>query len=1034
MKNFYSVLLVGAMLAIPGCGGGGGGSSSSSNIGSQAPRPSKAYRDPLMAQDVNTFYSDSGTYSPIVNNRFGQLTFRLADGEPTDVVSVDKYTGELTLLNPGDVRIYVEDNSSVYQTSSDIFTVHLEKSPNVNLSASLLTISTHEAQPKYLDIRGTQGTLSYEVAPDSTHLIDIDRNSGAITPLDTYGWATVYITDNGNRRYEPKTIRASVKVESVSLGELKYGKITQSYSEGLTLMPQQVSGGNKGTFRYQLDYHYADSDVLTVNPYNGQMIVNKQGTVVIKVINELDDSYSVDKREAYFYVEITQGLRSALSVSDASFPYSPDHVITPSVNNAKGDVSYHVESGDDVIAIDYNTRKPKIVGVGTATLVATDNRNENYEPSSDRFEYTVTEADHPGLGNKHITHVFTEDLVDRQLTPVLEGQKGRLTFVGPSNVVSAQPGKLSIEHAGTTKLTVTDDGGPNYKSSTAELTVTIEKAPHPALNMDNITRKYQDNLCIELSDANITGNKGALSVTLRGEPADSPVTFDVSKSCFNVHKQGSAIFDVVSQESADYEASAPQPLTIVINPADSTISVDNGIEAVYAPGNPTINPPTVTGYKGTLSYRLAPSTKYRDVVQVNSQTGKMTVLNAGSTTVEVTDSGADGFKSATTTFSVTINPAENPVEVSYPAVAYKSGESIFPTVRNAATGLKYYLYNSSLTVVELANTSTGEMKVKSAGDYQVSVNAEKSRNYLARHITGIIGRVEKAPHPGIVTEKESFYFEPMKKITLDLPNAIGSRSFSVESNNGRDNHDFSSIDSNSGEVTLLDYDPRASDALMDVQITEAESKNYLALGATVEAEKQFYIKPPKQGVADKDVALAPIWTLDESNLNLNTNFKALEGTSVRFAGLISVLQPTTEQLNRLGEGANLLALVQPVGSTNVADRRSVQIYAKRYVGCESEVNVLNLVNVKSVKMDSSTYCLFGNTNRFMTYTLVDDSNLTPGEWELVTPFVAYEYSDRLFSSSDSGGAYVNGGGTLIGGAEPTHVVEWHRLTLRFTKD
>ncbi|WP_299017920.1 hypothetical protein [uncultured Photobacterium sp.] len=1041
MRNIYSVLLVSGMLAISGCGGGGGGSSSSSGTVAQKPRPGKAFRSPLMAQNVNTTYSESGTYHPIVNNQFGQLTFRLADGEPTDVVSVDKYTGSLTILNPGDVRIYVEDNSSVYKTSSDTFTVHIEKSPNFELSASQLTISTLETEAKYLDVRGKQGTLIYDVSSDSAHLIDVDHYTGAITPRGIDGWATVIISDSGNRRYESKTYKATVRIKTVNPGSLEYGKISRPYSEGLTITPQKVSGGDEGIFNYYLSEYHQDSDVLTIDSRTGQMDVKKTGTVVIKVVNKLDESYEQDSRIAYFQVDITKGPRPKLTVNDASFPYSPDHVIKPAANNAKGQVTYRVESDDDAIVIDSNTRLPKIVGVGTTTLVATDNSDTNYEPSTDRFDYIVNEAAHPGLANKTITYVFTEDAQQRQLTPHFEGQKGQLTFSGPTNVVSNKPGKLFIEHAGTTKLTAKDDGGQNYLSAEAELTVTIEKAPHPALQLNGINRTYESNLCINLSEAAINGNKGSLSISLRAGEDNSVVTYDAENKCFKAHKQGTAVFDVVSLASQDYKESAPQALTVVINPADSAISVDEGITAVYSKGQ-KLKSPDVVGKKGTLAYEIASFAK-KDVVDINPNTGELTLLNVGSTAIKVTDSGANGFNQATTTFTVDVTKAELPadlISVTLPEMTFEAGKHFFPEVEGNDDGefkLGYYTpeyYGPARAV----NQTIGDMEIRSAGKYEVRVTVWESRNYNTGRFS-VWGTINRAPHPGISAGSQSIDYVPLKEVTLEeLPKTHGVRNYSMTNTTFKedDTYKAASIDENNGLVVLGDFHPLGKSIKYDINITETESKNFLALTETPEAEKELIINPPKPGTSDLDFTLKPLFTIFTSGVNGNSKYKNLEGTSIHFAGIRSVFQPTSEQLRTWGEGVTLVLNVKKSDSDRVSN--SVKVYVQRYVGCQDEVNLTvdlehNPKDMTPRKMDYTGSCYGSYTNQILTFRVIDRESLGEGDWELVTPFVVYRKSVKLFSANNNGGMHLEPSeGRPPYGDEPTHLIEWNRVDLKFT--
>ncbi|KXI21952.1 cadherin repeat domain-containing protein [Photobacterium sanguinicancri] len=267
MKKIYLALCISASLVLTGCGGGESSSENSSSV--QAPAKKKAARDPLMAQDVNMTYYDNGQYQPIVNNTFGDLSYRLADGEPSDVVMINKQTGVISFLNPGDVTIVVEDTSSVYQTSTDTFTVHIEQATNSDLHANYQTLSTLSNKKTRLHVDGQRGPLTYSVAPESQHLLTIDSVTGEMEPLGDEGYAEVIIYDEGNRRYLPTSTRVNISIKAVKPGELKFANIETLFTKKLVIQPQKISDSNEGTLHYALASQDKNSKVLTINRQQG---------------------------------------------------------------------------------------------------------------------------------------------------------------------------------------------------------------------------------------------------------------------------------------------------------------------------------------------------------------------------------------------------------------------------------------------------------------------------------------------------------------------------------------------------------------------------------------------------------------------------------------------------------------------------------------------------------------------------------------------------------------------------------------------
>lgn len=262
---------------------------------------------------------------------------------------------------------------------------------------------------------------------------------------------------------------------------------------------------------------------------------------------------------------------------------------------------------------------------------------------------------------------------------------------------------------------------------------------------------------------------------------------------------------------------------------------------------------------------------------------------------------------------------------------------------------------------------------------------------------------------------------------LYLPPALGKRSFTFR-NSDKDKHTYISMDPNSGETTLLSY---GSEALLNVFISEEESRNHLALEPSFTPTKQIKITPPLAGKSTEDIELKQTVTIVDSSLQSNPHFTALQATRMNFAGVDDVKAPTDEVRVKYGEGITLYLPMKKVGSKqNRGDL--VIVYAQRYEGCPDDVNDSTLDKVAPVAMNSVHYCVGVPGNRFMKYTVIDDSRLGNGNWEAVVPFVAYLSSERPFLPNDEGGVYTS---------EPEHsngdgsvkMIEWNLINLKLSK-
>ncbi len=1029
MKKIYLALCISASLVLTGCGGGESSSENSSSV--QAPAKKKAARDPLMAQDVNMTYYDNGQYQPIVNNTFGDLSYRLADGEPSDVVMINKQTGVISFLNPGDVTIVVEDTSSVYQTSTDTFTVHIEQATNSDLHANYQTLSTLSNKKTRLHVDGQRGPLTYSVAPESQHLLTIDSVTGEMEPLGDEGYAEVIIYDEGNRRYLPTSTRVNISIKAVKPGELKFANIETLFTKKLVIQPQKISDSNEGTLHYALASQDKNSKVLTINPTTGVMDVLKDGTVTIHVTQTFGKGYDTKARNHYFIVEIQQGTRPELEISDASFVYEENKVLPVITKNAMAEPQYSV-SGYGVLVIDNNTGKPKIIGVGTAELKAIDYKDNRFKRSETTFQYTITPGLHPGLTQDKLEYVFSENDIAATKTVKLAGQQGRLSITtSNANVVAVKDQAIVLQHAGHAVLSITDDGGNLYHSASKEVSVTVLPAPHPHMTVKNINKVFTENMCISVDELKVENAKGSLSI--KSEGSDSVVKYEEKEACFKVFKAGNANFTVTSSGNGDYKESEPVSFSVAISPANSSISVPKSVSEVYRPGDATITAPNVIGRKGTLTYAIAPGAT-QGVVNINSSSGEMTILKAGSTTIQVTDSESGSYKSATTNFSVRIVKAENLARVVYPVTSYEKSGVITPEVNDAPAGVNYKVVNGD-KVVTLADGANGKLNVRASGNYEVRVTAEGNDNYQSKTWT-VSGKVSKALHPGIPSQIDYIYYQPEMEVNLNLPAALGKRSYDLDVTPGSYREKYLKIENpNVATVRVMDYSPIVDTKPLIVSITEEESVNHAALTLPNQSGKRVLVLPPQPKTADRDIELPPTFSIIDSNLNNNIDFKYLKETQVRFAGAIQL--PSVDPQS---QSIRLVVMMKPVTlsqkeAAQQGKQASVIIEVKRYEGCAPSVNIQNLHNLKPVSMIDGNVCTENvATNRYLTYTVIDTEKLAKfdeDEWETVTPFVSYYYSQRPFIPNYTGGFYEPENSDVI--RKTINVASWDRMTLKITK-
>ncbi|WP_019616062.1 hypothetical protein [Psychromonas ossibalaenae] len=156
------------------------------------------------------------------------------------------------------------------------------------------------------------------------------------------------------------------------------------------------------------------------------------------------------------------------------------------------------------------------------------------------------------------------------------------------------------------------------------------------------------------------------------------------------------------------------------------LSISN-IQVSYAPQGCIT--PAVSGQLGNINYALADGA-LNDVVRINPQTQSLTILNAGTTQLIVTDSGNDLYKPARSTLTVTVSKAQ-PQPLTSSDLAYAYAEGIIHQVKiSGAKGQLNYALSPGYADDVVKIGSAGSLLIWQTGETQITVKDDGGRNFL----------------------------------------------------------------------------------------------------------------------------------------------------------------------------------------------------------------------------------------------------------------------------------------------------------------
>ncbi|HHF3148808.1 TPA: cadherin repeat domain-containing protein [Vibrio diabolicus] len=1008
MNRKYYLLFLAALLA--GCGGGG---DSKTNNTKTPTTITKQSRPQLKAEDTVLKFEGVGTVTAAkLSNVHGSVSYQVIDSNPLNVVKIND-SGMLQILRPGTATILATDSSSAYESSEARFSITVERGINTDLSVSDLNFNAIESEGKALTVRGQKGELSYEV--ESGHnLIRVDEN-GSVYSLGSIGQASVLITDSGNELYLPKQVRATVKLHGVASGQLQFALLEEEYREGLTLEPARLDKAQTQSITYKIIRSEPDNKVAELlNPESGVLLVHNVGQLTVEATATYSDAFLDKQQTAQFVVDVKQGQREAISVADVVKTYEEGGRIFPKVTNARGDYELKIISGEDVVAKSVSSEALLIKGVGTAEVEIYEHEMRNYPASKARFNVEVNRAPHPVMNDIEMPLTYQPNL---SIPLAFKGQKGNVTLVSSlPNGLRMTDDNLEVETAGEYHLKFEDDGGEFYQPIQFNVVIKVAKAEGQPMAMHDYDVVYSNKYSFNLHrDFGLSANE-QIEIVDNTAP---DVVGGFSEGLLHVYKAGKATLTVRRQESANYTVGPDQKVDVTILSAPSRIEVQSDVEEVWKVGQ-TFVAPKISGTVGEVTYRFEDNAA-TDVVSLNSQTGAMQILNAGSTKIIVSDAGDDKVDPGESSFSVTIKQGTNPVSIAYPTVDFSAGTIISPVMSGGEAKASYRLINQKDPVVELVSSETGRLKILHAGEYQLEVTLT-ARNYTTKTVL-VNGTINKADHPGLTTKLQTVEFTPFKAIDLDFGRTVGTRTYAFGDTVSKD---LATLDNANAELTLINYSQYHSIAL---EISESESRDYKALPRT---KVTVSVDLAESGFADKYTQLNSEQTVIVSTLSA-PQFANLEESEFGILGSRSVREPTDDELQKHGKGKVVLFMFKPVGSDDRRQEKAAWVHVARFDGCTSELFADDLKPFNAIGYDDPGYCTSGSTIRMTRFLVIDDSNLEDIEYELAAPVITYRHGVREFLATDKGGFYADPNGVYGKGeyGYPKSLYEWSVITMKY---
>ena len=387
-----------------------------------------------------------------------------------------------------------------------------------------------------------------------------------------------------------------------------------NYDQNNTGFTNPLTKGN-GNGNITFEIEGGKSDVASIDATNGELTINKTGTVTVTAKKAADENYKA--AQASYTLTVKDVIKFDKETPELDFDPEKENTYTQEVTigASLGVVKYKIEEStpSDAASIDESSGKVTITKPGKIKVGADLTIGEGENPGktfSASYILTVNKADqtnfafekqNPGAITYKPGLTFENKATGNQGT-------GKITYEITSGndvaSIDSATGTLTILKAGDVTVKATRAADDKYKEATAEYTLTINKADQTnfAFEKQNpATITYKPGLTFENA---ATGGQSAGNVTYTITSGKDVASIDDSNGTLTINKAGTVTVKATRAADDKYNEVTAE-YTLTINKADQTnfaFEKQNPGAITYKPGLTFENKATGNQGTGKITY------------------------------------------------------------------------------------------------------------------------------------------------------------------------------------------------------------------------------------------------------------------------------------------------------------------------------------------------------------------------------------------------------------------------------------------------
>jgi uncharacterized protein YjbI with pentapeptide repeats len=619
----------------------------------------------------------------------------------TSVATIDSSTGLVTLIGLGTVTFTANQDSESFgqvnfysadTITSATLTVTKGIPPplsNVTITKMYGDVAFPVTAPAGSSVSG--GTMHYAFLSGDTTVASIS-DSGLIT-VNKVGTVVFSARQDETSSYNapvPSSVTLTVSKATPTLSSATVSKTFGDVAFQVTAPGgSSVSGG---TMRYS--YLSGDTTVASINE-SGLITINNAGTVVFSASQDFTTNYNspLPVSVTLTVAKATPPTLSGFTIPPKTYTYGIDTTFVVASITSASDGAFNYSSNNSTVASINASGTVTINGAGSVTLTATQDSTRNYnEPAPITATLTVIKGT-PTI----VVSDVTKNTNDASFTFEHSSESdGTLSF--SSSVIDVatvdSSGLVTIVGVGTTTITVSQVETTNYNApSNATAILTVIKGT-PNLSAFSIASKIFGDLPFAVTAPTSQNTVGTFHYT-----SDTPGVATITDSgTITIVGAGSTTITANQDATTNFNAPTAITATLTVAKATPTIVVSNITKSSI---DPTFTFARSTASDGVLTF----SSSNESVAKINSVSGVVTVVSAGTATITVSQVASTNYNAppdVTATLTVTAGTFTNAI---IPQGADLSGKNLSGASLADATLVNVILSNSNLNGADFSGAT-----------------------------------------------------------------------------------------------------------------------------------------------------------------------------------------------------------------------------------------------------------------------------------------------------------------------------------------